>query len=301
MQKPIPMKRSSSGSPAGLAELAARALAEDLGPGDPASEPFCGIPAVGRLLARQAGILSGTDIVAAVFRTLRPATRVHWALRPGAAFRAGQILGEVRAPLDVLLQGERTALNFLQRLSGVATVTRLYVDAARRNGVIYDTRKTTPLLRALQKRAVVHGGGRNHRMGLYDMVMLKNNHADAAGGIPDAVRRVYGTCPAPRRRPVPLCIEARTARDARDAADAAADIVMLDNMPPPRARRAIESLRTHCATRRLRTPLIEVSGGITLRNVARYAALPVDRISVGALTHSAPSLDIAFRIETRRR
>lgn len=280
--------------------LAREALAEDIGTGDVTSALF-GPDARGTawFLAKQDGVVSGMELVRAVFRELDPSARLTVRIRDGEAFRKGDILAEVKAPVRVLLSGERVALNFLQRLSGVATMTRRFVEALGPDSpiAIVDTRKTTPLLRLVEKQAVVHGGGRNHRMRLDDMAMIKNNHVDRAGGVAEAVEALRATGFFDRTPPIPLCIEARTVDEALAAVDAGADIVLLDNMSPAQAGRCAKAIAQRARRARKPRPLIEVSGGMTLKKVAGYRGLPIDRISVGALTHSAPALDIALRMK----
>lgn len=275
------------------------ALDEDLGTGDVTSAMFNPAHrACGRFLAKQDGVVSGMEAVRAVFAHLDSTTTIEVRRQDGEEFCRGEILVQVTAPARVLLSGERVALNLLQRLSGVATMTRRFVSALGSGSPIQvlDTRKTTPLLRLLEKAAVVHGGGRNHRMRLDDMAMIKNNHVDGAGGVLQAVAALRSSGFFDRRPPVPLCIEARNQNEALQAVDAGADIVLLDNMPPRQAGRCAEAIALRAAQRGIRRPLIEVSGGITLARIGRYRDLPIDRISIGALTHSAPALDISLRI-----
>lgn len=284
-------------------EIARMALAEDLGPGDVTSAIFSPKESgIGQFLAKQDGVLSGTELVKSVFSQLAPSSRVKFARKDGDSFRAGEILGEVSGPLRALFSGERVALNFLQQLSGVATMTSEYVSALgpkTRIG-IYDTRKTTPLLRLPEKEAVVHGGGRNHRFGLFDMAMLKNNHIDAAGGINAAVTRLNKNGFFFRKPRLILCIEARTADEALAATAAGADIVMLDNMRPAQLRRCVTKICGESKRLGLPRPSIEISGGITPAKLPALRNLPIDRISVGAVTHSASAIDISFRIVPMR-
>lgn len=251
------------------------------------------------MLAKQGGVLSGGDVVRAVYRQLDRTAKVRLLVKDGVHFKAGEILAEIEAPFSTLFSGERTALNFVQQLSGVATMTRAFVDAlgaGARMGV-YDTRKTTPLLRSLEKRAVVHGGGRNHRMGLYDMAMLKNNHIDAAGGVAEAMARLRATAAFRKNPRIPVCIEARDVKEALAAVAERAQIVMLDNMDSKRISDTVKEIRSFAKQRRLPVPQIEISGGITLERMKEVRRLPIDRVSVGALTHSAPAVDISLRID----
>jgi nicotinate-nucleotide pyrophosphorylase (carboxylating) len=283
-----------------LSKVVELALREDIGPGDLTSEIFSDDtrPRRAIFLAKQGGVLSGTEVVREVFHQLDSSSRIRLRIRDGQEFSAGDELLEVRAKLVALLSGERTALNFLQRLSGIATLTRAYVKALEpRSSIgIYDTRKTTPLLRALEKKAVRDGGGRNHRFGLFDMVMLKNNHIDAAGSISAAVsqlvaRGVFATSPR-----TTLCIEARNLSEALEAVSAGADIVMLDNLDLKSIRSIVRKMKALTKQLGCRMPEIEVSGGVTVEDVKQMRCLPIQRISVGRLTHSAPAIDISMRI-----
>jgi nicotinate-nucleotide pyrophosphorylase (carboxylating) len=255
------------------------------------------------MLAKQAGVISGIHVARAVFKALDPGARVYVHFEDGELFRPGDELLEVLAPLPVLLTGERTALNFVQQLSGVATLTAQYVAAlgkpkAGRRITIRDTRKTVPGLRILQKAAVVHGGGFNHRLRLDDMVMLKNNHVDALGSISAAVEALKASGWLRRKPRLPLCIEVRNLAETREATsqDPMPEIIMLDNMSPARVLKAAALVDQAAERRGVPRPELEVSGGITLETIGCFASLPIDRISVGALTHSAPAVDIAFRI-----
>jgi nicotinate-nucleotide pyrophosphorylase len=280
-------------------DVVRRALEEDIGPGDVSSAIFP--PAEkgsAEFLAKQSGVLSGTMLVNEVFRQLSPAVRVRWKVRDGESFHNRDVLGTVEGPFASLLQGERLALNFIQQMSGIASLTRLFVDAAGKSQVgIYDTRKTTPLLRAFEKQAVVHGGGKSNRFALYDMAMLKNNHLDAAGGVEDAVQRLEQSGFFRLKPPRLLCIEARDLQEALDAVENRADIIILDNMEPAEIRGVVAKLRARARQLKREMPQIEVSGGINLLTIKSYAKLPIDRISLGAITHSAPALDIALHFK----
>ncbi len=282
-----------------LRNIIRMALEEDSGTGDLTS---CIFPRSARgkafLLAKADGILSGCALVDAVFQNLSRTVKVTWKVKEGKAFKAGDHLAEITGPMTALLQGERVALNFLQHMCGIATLTRQFVDivgTSKSAPGIYDTRKTTPLLRAFEKKAVADGGGKNHRFALYDMAMLKNNHIDAAGGVSEAVQKLVDNGFYDRRPRLGLCIEARTREEAVEATWCGADIIMLDNMSPATIRKAAEDVAREAKAMKAPVPDLEISGGITLKNLARYAKLPVQRISVGALTHSAPALDISMR------
>jgi len=271
-----------------LARLVRRALAEDVGAGDITTESVVPRDArgCGRLVAREAGVVAGLAAARATWRALSPKIRFSPKVRDGARVRPGQTIAEVRGPLRAILTGERVALNFLQRLSGIATLTRRYVERAKPARIL-DTRKTTPGLRALEKAAVRAGGGMNHRFALDELVLIKDNHIAAAGSITAAVARTWTR--HPRRR---IEVETRTLAEVREAAALTLDIIMLDNMPPARLRKAVGIIRAASPK-----TTIEASGRMTLARVARVAKTGIDWISVGALTHSAPALDIALELE----
>ena len=230
------------------------------------------------------GILAGLDFAAATFAALDPSSEFTPQMQDGDAVSPGDIVAEGSASVIALLSGERTALNFMQRASGIATATRRYVDAvAGTKAKIYDTRKTVPGLRHLDKYAVEAGGGENHRHGLHDMFLIKNNHIDRAGSIRAAVERIRS-----RKMPQKVMIEVRDMRELGEAVAMHPDFILLDNMNP-------EQLRAAVLTVGGRIPL-EASGGITLENVRQVAETGVDRISIGALTHSVTALDISMRI-----
>jgi nicotinate-nucleotide pyrophosphorylase (carboxylating) len=261
-----------------------RALEEDVGPGDATSESVIDPQAVmdGRILAKQPGVAAGLDVAAAVFAQVDPSIAFAPAVDEGDLVHAGQILASVTGPARAILTAERTALNCLGRMSGIATLTRQFVDAvAGTKAVILDTRKTAPGLRALDKLAVQRGGGQNHRMGLYDMLLVKDNHIDFAGSMAEAVRRVRLA-----NRRLELEVEARTLEDVRVALGLEVKRIMLDNMTPEMMAAAVK-LAEGQAT-------LEASGNVTLENVRSIAEAGVDYISVGALTHSARTLDVSF-------
>lgn len=277
---------------AALIELALREDLHDRG--DLTCEALIGPEDRGQvqIVARQAGVLAGLPVAAMVFARVDP--QVAWTVRveDGARVEAGTVVATLAGSLRSLLVGERTALNFLTHLSGVATLTRRYVEAVTgTRAQILDTRKTLPGWRRLQKYAVRAGGGANHRLGLYDGCLIKDNHLAAwaarEGGytVADAVRTARQRVPVG----VPVEIEVDTLEQLADALDGHPDIVLLDNMPPPTLRQAV-ALRD-----RLSPPTaLEASGGVTLETVADIARTGVERISIGALTHSAVALDLAF-------
>jgi len=257
-------------------------LAEDLGAGDVTSTAVVPDDARldGSLLLKERGVVCGLEVVESVFRELDVELRFEPVVPDGdeAEGEVAHIGGNARA----LLAGERTALNLLGRLSGIATLTRRYVDAVAGTGAqILDTRKTTPGLRALEKLAVRCGGGTNHRFGLDDGILIKDNHLRLAGGVGAAVRAAQG-------HDLPVEVECETLDDVRDALDAGADIVLLDNMSLPQLRDAVALIGGRAKT--------EASGGVTLETVRDIAATGVDYVSVGALTHSARSLDVSLEV-----
>jgi nicotinate-nucleotide pyrophosphorylase (carboxylating) len=266
-----------------------RSLEEDIGDGDVTTQ--CTVPAElwleGSFVARAEGNVAGLQVARLVFTLLDERVAFRPEVDDGQAVLPLQVLARVYGPGRALLTGERTALNLFQRVSGIATLTRRYVQAVSgTKAIILDTRKTAPGLRTLDKLGVHLGGGQNHRMGLYDMALIKNNHISAVGGdLAEAVRRVRGC--DPRQRPVE--IEVRSLDELRQALELNVDRILLDNMTPEQLRQAV-------ALTGGRVPL-EASGGITLENVAEIAHTGVDYISIGALTHSVKALDISLWIE----
>jgi nicotinate-nucleotide pyrophosphorylase (carboxylating) len=253
-----------------------------------------GARARARLVAKAHGRLAGSAVFARVFERCDPAARVELRAADGDVLEPGRVVAEVSGQARALLRAERTALNLVQRLCGVATLTARYVAAAGGRARILDTRKTTPGLRALEKAAVRAGGGENHRFGLFDEAMLKNNHVDLAGRpVAELVRELRAALgPATR-----ITAEARDEAEALSAVEGGADVVLLDNLSVERMAALCPRLRAAGAGRRFE---IEASGGVTLSNVAAIAASGVDRISVGALTHSAPALDLSLYLERER-
>ncbi len=237
-----------------------------------------------RFLVKGDGILAGLAVLETVFTMLDPTATVTLLSSDGEAVQPGAIVAEVKASVIALLSGERTALNLMQRASGIATMTRRYVDAVRgTRAQVHDTRKTAPGLRELDKYAVRAGGGQNHRIGLHDMFLVKNNHIDRAGSITKAVERIRA-----RRMPQPVMVEVRDFRELEEALALTPDFILLDNMDTAELAEAVR--RTNG-----RVPL-EASGGITLETIRAVAETGVDRISVGALTHSVTALDISMRV-----
>jgi nicotinate-nucleotide pyrophosphorylase (carboxylating) len=263
------------------------AIAEDVGTGDVTSEVTVSRDAVGDavLEARQSLVVCGLDLAAAVFEAIDP--RIEWRAlaRDGDLVEAGTAVAHVHGPLRGLLTAERTALNFLMRLSGVASHTRRFVEAVAGTGTaIVDTRKTLPGWRTLDKYATAVGGAENHRVGLYDGILLKDNHIAVAGGVGAAVKTAIAAAPAQLR----VQVEVESEADARAALEAGADFLLLDNWSPEALHGVVPALRDRA--------LLEVSGGVDLENVRAYAETGVQRISIGSLTHSAPAADLALEI-----
>jgi nicotinate-nucleotide pyrophosphorylase (carboxylating) len=264
----------------------ARALAEDIGPGDVTAaliDPAARARA--RIVSREAAVLAGSPWAEACFRQLDPQVRIAWRRHDGDAIAADEVVCELAGNARALVAGERNALNFLQTLSGTATVTRSYVDAvAGTRARILDTRKTIPGLRLAQKYAVRVGGGDNHRMGLYDAILIKENHAVAAGGIGPAIRAARAASPG-----VFLDCEVESLDELREAIDAGADRVLLDEFSDAQLREAV-------ALAAGRVPL-EVSGSVNLEHVRQIAQTGVDCISIGALTKHVHAVDLSMRFE----
>ncbi len=263
------------------------ALAEDIGPGDVTSRISLSESARGRarIEARQDLVVCGLPLAVEVFGCVDPEVVAEARASDGQRVEPGASLVELAGPVASILTAERTALNFLGRLCGIATLTRRYVDAvAGTETAIVDTRKTLPGWRALDKYAVSCGGGVNHRMGLYDGILLKDNHVTAAGSVEAAVKAALRQAPANLR----VQVEVESAEQAEAAVGAGADFLLLDNLPPERIRPIVERLGSHA--------VLEASGGITLDNVRSYAETGVHRVSIGALTHSPPAADVALEV-----
>lgn len=264
------------------------ALEEDIGTGDLTARAFRkqNKRGVFKYLAKEDFILCGTKAASLVFKQLDQDINVRFYNEDGTNLKKGEFFGEVEGPIYSILTGERTSLNFLQRLSGIATETASYVKELDGTDIrLLDTRKTTPGWRVVEKYAVLTGGGHNHRMGLFDGVMLKDNHIDAAGGIREAVALMKRNIPST----VKVEVEVRNHEEAEHAADAGADIIMLDNFAIKDIQKAIDIIGGRAK--------IEVSGGIRKENLKDYRGLAIDYISVGALTHHATSVDISLKIQ----
>jgi nicotinate-nucleotide pyrophosphorylase (carboxylating) len=280
---PLP---ASTLAPTVLSDIVRRALAEDVGPGDvttdatvPASQRARGV-----LLVKQACVLAGEAVVCETFRQLDPATVVTFSRHDGEECVPGDVIALVEGTARTLLVGERTALNFLQRMSGIATRTRQFVAAAAGRITVLDTRKTTPTLRALEKYAVRAGGGANHRIGLYDAVLIKDNHVRLAGGVRPAIAAVRAHAPG-----LTVEVEAQQLSEVDEALQVGADIILIDNMSLDDVREAVRRAKGRAR--------IEISGGVTLERIPALASTGADYVSVGALTHSAPAVDLSFELE----
>jgi nicotinate-nucleotide pyrophosphorylase (carboxylating) len=261
-----------------------RALAEDIGKGDITSEltVAAGLCASGRFLARQDMVLAGIELLPMLYE-MRGRADVQVLTASGDQVKDGDVLATVQGRARRLLECERVALNFLQRLSGVATLARQHVDAvAGSKAKVLDTRKTTPGLRQLEKMAAVAGGATNHRFGLFDAVLIKNNHITAAGGVKAALERVQAF-------PGPVEIEVRTRAELDEALVCGASRLLLDNLTPAEAAEWVRYIDGRAS--------VELSGGIHLANITQYAAAQPDFISCGAITHSAVAMDISFRLQ----
>ncbi|HLI85390.1 MAG TPA: carboxylating nicotinate-nucleotide diphosphorylase [Bryobacteraceae bacterium] len=268
-----------------MTEIVRLALEEDIGSGDVTTQAC--VPesrrARGRFVAREPLVVAGLDLLEEIYKLRGGVDELHLLRRDGDRAADGDILATVAGRARTLLECERVALNFLQRLSGVATLARGFADAVAGTGCrVLDTRKTTPGMRALEKKAAAAGGIVNHRMGLYDAILIKNNHIAAAGGVREAVAGARATG-------LPIEIEVRTKAELAEALDAGAVHVLPDNLSPEEAAEWVREIGGRAK--------VELSGGITLANVAAYARAGADFVSSGAITHSARAVDISFRLE----
>ena len=272
--------------PAAYRDLVRRALEEDLGAGDVTTEATVDPVqrARGVFIVKAPCVVAGLDVAAETFRQVDPSVTVSCRRLDGERCTPGDELAVVNGTARALLIAERTALNFLQRLSGIATRTRQFVDAAAGRITILDTRKTTPTLRALEKYAVAAGGGTNHRAGLYDAILIKDNHVRLAGGVAAAVARARQQSPQLR-----VEVEAQSLAEVDDALSSGADIILADNMSIADVRETVVRARGRAK--------VEISGGVTLERIQELGGTGADYVSVGALTHSAPAVDISFEIE----
>ncbi len=272
--------------PALYRETVRRALAEDLGWGDATTDATVppDLRAVGVILAKSHCVLAGIDVAIEAFRQLDPGCSIAIKRRDGERCEPGTAVAELRGLAAPMLTAERTALNFLQRLSGIATLTSRFVDASAGRITVLDTRKTTPTLRALEKYAVRAGAGTNHRAGLDDGVLIKDNHVRLAGGVVEAVQRMKAAKPE-----MPIEVEVQSLEQVDQALAAAADIILVDNMTIDEITEAVRRARGRAQ--------VEVSGGVTLEQLSALATTGADYVSVGALTHSAPAADLSFELE----
>ena len=272
--------------PAAYRDLVRRALDEDLGAGDVTTDATVDPAqrARGVVIVKAPCVLAGLDVAAETFRQVDASVAIACRRLDGERCAPGDEIAVVDGPARALLIAERTALNFLQRLSGIATRTRQFVDAAAGRITILDTRKTTPTLRALEKYAVAAGGGTNHRAGLYDAILIKDNHVRLAGGVAAAIAHVRRQNPQLR-----VEVEAQTLTEVDEALASAADTILADNMSLADLRETVARVRGRAK--------VEISGGVTLERIPELGATGADYVSVGALTHSAPAVDISFEIE----
>ena len=271
-----------------IEELIELALKEDIGPGDITTDHLVAPDTRGKgaIVAKQDLIVAGLQVAEKVFKALEPTVVCTTTFTDGDRIRSGDTVMHIDATLGVLLKGERTALNFMQRLSGIATQVREYVATIAGTSVkLVDTRKTTPGWRVLEKYAVRVGGAHNHRMGLYDGVLIKDNHIAVCGGIAEAVKKVRQQI----SHLVKVEVEAATFKEVQEALDAGADIIMLDNMNLEQIRQAVRLID--------KKTLVEISGGVTRQRLHDLAQTGVDLISIGALTHSAVAVDLSMRID----
>ena len=266
--------------------LVRQALAEDVGPGDITTRATVppGVRAEAVLVAKARGVIAGLDVAREVFADVDPLVQMAVLMPDGESCAPGDRIATLEGPAAGIITAERTALNFLQYMSGIATRTREFVDAAGGRIAVLDTRKTTPALRQLAKYAVRCGGGVNHRVGLYDGILVKDNHVRIAGGIAEAVRRVRDTGTG-----LPIEVETQSLEEVQDAIDARVDIIMLDNLDDEATAQAIRLIG--------RRAKVELSGNMTVERVRRIAALGADFVSIGAITHSAPALDMSLEVE----
>jgi nicotinate-nucleotide pyrophosphorylase (carboxylating) len=267
-------------------EIVRRALAEDLGWGDVTTEATVlpDLRARGIILAKSPCVIAGVDVAAEAFRQLDPSVTFTVHRTDGESCLPGDVVVEVRGAAASMLTAERTALNLLQRMTGIATLTRRFVDATGGKITVLDTRKTTPTLRVLEKYAVRAGGGTNHRGGLDDGILIKDNHIRLGGGVVEAVKRMRAA-----GQQMPVEIEAQSLAQVDQAIEAGADIILLDNLSTADMKEAVRRIAGRAK--------VEVSGGVTLERIPELAETGADYVSVGALTHSAPAADLSFELE----
>lgn len=272
--------------PSSYREIVRRALAEDLGWGDVTTEATVDSArrARGTIVAKSECVIAGLDVAAEAFRQLDPLVSFDVHRPDGSRCVHGDVVAEIRGTAGPMLTAERTALNLLQRLTGIATLARRYVEAANGTTTILDTRKTTPALRALEKYAVRAGGATNHRFGLDDAILIKDNHIRLAGGVKAALDRMRAA-----RKDMPIEIEVQSLEQLDEVLGEGVDIILLDNFSTEQIHEAMKRIRGRAK--------VEISGGITLQRIPELAATGADYVSVGALTHSAPAADLSLEIE----
>ena len=272
--------------PSTYREIVRRALAEDLGWGDVTTEATVDVSrrARGEIVAKCDCVVAGLDVAAEAFRQLDPLVSFKVRKPDASRCRKAEVIAELRGAAGPMLTAERTALNFLQRLTGIATLTRRYVDAAGGRITILDTRKTTPTLRPLEKYAVRAGGGTNHRLGLDDGILIKDNHIRLGGGVQTVLERMRAA-----RRDMPIEIEAQSLEQVEEALAAGANAILLDNLTTEQIREAVRRIGGRAQ--------VEISGGITFERLPELAATGADYVSIGSLTHSAPAADLSLEIE----
>jgi len=271
-----------------IQEIIDEALKEDIGSGDITTEGLVDTDqrGTGKIIAKEQLMLAGTEIVKSVFTALDGTTQFQCHFEDGRLLESGDVIMSIDGKLQCLLMGERTALNFLQHLSGIATHVRAYVNELKYADVqLVDTRKTLPGLRMLEKYAVRIGGAKNHRMGLYDGVLIKDNHLAASGGVQAAIAKIRSRA----HHLLKIEVEVSDLSEVKEALAAGADVIMLDNMNVPQIKEAVSVIN--------RRAVVEVSGNVTMENLNLIAATGVDIISVGALTHSARGVDISMKLE----
>ncbi|HEC78804.1 MAG TPA: carboxylating nicotinate-nucleotide diphosphorylase [candidate division WOR-3 bacterium] len=270
-------------------KIVRRALKEDIGRGDITTDPIVtdDTRSLGIIFPKQDGVLCGVEIARMVFTELDERIDFQIKLEDGSPFSPGMTIATIIGPAGACLKGERTALNFLQHLSGIATLTKRFVDAAKGCIKVLDTRKTLPGLRIMEKYAVRMGGGYNHRFGLYDRVLIKDNHIEIAGGITAAVQKIRK-----KRKKVFIEVEVKTFAELKEAIALRVNRIMLDNMNVNQIKEAVRMVRSQAENME-----IEVSGGIDLNNISNFIECGVDFVSVGALTHSARAIDIAMKLK----
>lgn len=290
-KKPILPAQVDNRLPRAVDRIIRSALREDIGSGDATSNAIIPESArvQARIIAKQAGVLAGLDVAAQVFSLVDARIKINRFINEGATLHKGQVVAELSGPARGILTAERTALNFLGRMSGIATLTGQYVQAvAGTQAVILDTRKTAPGLRILDKLAVRRGGGQNHRRGLYDMILIKDNHIDFAGSLAEAVKRARSAGVG-----LEIEVEARTLEDVQEALDLGVNRILLDNMSLAMMRKAV---KMNARLTEAKRATLEASGNVTLQTVRAIAETGVDDISSGSLTHSAPVFDFSLDV-----